>query len=325
MFQNVLKEVIFSVLLKITLILKQFMEKKLNDKYLFVINPISGGQAKDNIVQMIEEFCKINKIPYQIYFTSDNNDSGNIKLLIEKYSPKIIVAGGGDGTVNLVAQHMLNSDKLLGILPTGSGNGLAKDLKIPHANLKLALDTLINFKIKCIDTLTANGRYFMHICDLGFNAHVVRLFNKTKQRGILSYIRFSIREFLKYKTFRYQITTDKGYYKGLAFMITIANSNQFGSNLTINPDGMVDDGEFEIIIIKRFPRKKIVGILFRLLTDKINFSPYSLVLKAKEAVIHTKKEKTLQYDGEIFGKVRKVEIKIFPGSLKVIIPVESQG
>jgi diacylglycerol kinase (ATP) len=299
------------------------MDEKQYERYLFVINPISGGQAKDNIVQMIDEFCEKNKIPHQTYFTSGKNDSENIKVLIEQYQPKIVVAGGGDGTVNLVAQHMLNSDRLLGILPTGSGNGLAKDLKIPQVNVKSALDTLINFEVKNIDTLTANGRYFMHICDLGFNAHVVRLFNETRNRGILSYIRFTISEFFKYKTFRYQITTDQGNYKGLAFMITIANSNQFGSNLTINPDGLPDDGVFEIIIIKRFPRKKIVGILFRLLTNKINFSPYSLVLKAKEAVISTKKEKTLQYDGEIYGKIRKVEIKILPGSLKVATPVGS--
>jgi diacylglycerol kinase (ATP) len=299
------------------------MEEKQNEKHLFVVNPISGGQSKDNIVSMIEEFCDKNKIPYQIYFTSGKNDSENIKLLLERYEPKIIVAGGGDGTVNLVAQHILNSDKLLGILPTGSGNGLAKDLKIPHVNMKAALEVLINYEIKSIDTLTANGKYFMHICDLGFNAHVVRLFNTTKKRGILSYIRFTIREFFKYKTFRYQITTDTGNYKGLAFMITVANSNQFGSNLTINPDGRLDDGVFEIIIIKRFPRKEIMGILFRLLTNKINFSPYSLVLKAKQAVVSTKKKKTLQYDGEIYGKIQKAEIRIFPGSLKVLIPVES--
>lgn len=293
-----------------------------DNRCLFVINPISGGLAKDNVVQMVEDYCKEKNISYQIYFTSGKNDGENIKQIIEGYDPGIIIAGGGDGTVNLVAQQILYSDKLLGILPTGSGNGLAKDLNIPHANLRQALDILSNYRIKCIDTLTANGKYFMHICDLGFNAHVVRLFNKTKKRGLLSYIRFSIREFFRYKTFRYEITTDKGYYKGLAFMITIANSNQFGSNLTINPDGNLDDGEFEVIIIKRFPRKKIIGILYRLLTNKINFSPYTLVLKAEEAVIATKKPKTLQYDGEIFGKIMRAEIRINPRSLKVIVPEE---
>lgn len=293
-----------------------------NNKFLFVINPISGGLDKDNVVQMINEFCKKHNLEFKIYYTTGEKDIEHIEQHIKEFDPKIIIAGGGDGTVNLVAQLILNSDKMLGILPTGSGNGLAKDLKIPHVNLKSALDLLINHKVKKLDTLTANGRYFMHICDLGFNAHVVRLFNKTKKRGLLSYIRFSVREFFKYKTFRYHITTDKGEYKGLAFMITIANSNQFGSNLTINPDGKVDDGEFEIIIIKRFPRNQILGILIRLLTNKINFSPYSIILKAKEAVIRTKKGKTLQYDGEIYGKIKKAEIKINPGSLKVITPVE---
>lgn len=296
------------------------METSNPRKFLFVINPISGGTGKEEIVRQIEAFCENNKILPRLYFTSGRNDRAKIKKEIEAFGPEVIVASGGDGTVNLVAEQILHTEKALGILPTGSGNGLAKDLKIPQMNLQSALDVLIHPKIRSIDTLTANGKYFMHICDLGFNAHVVKLFNKTKKRGLLSYMRFSISEFFKYKTFRYQITTDRAMHKGLAFMITIANSNQFGSNLTINPDGRVDDGEFEIIIIKRFPRKKIFSILFRLLTHRINFSPYSIVLKARQAVIKTKKAKTLQYDGEILGKITTVEIKINPGSLKVLAP-----
>lgn len=293
-------------------------------KFFFVINPISGGQEKDDLVQWITDLCRENEFEYNIYFTSGDDDDDRVGKLIKEYQPQVAVASGGDGTVNLVARQILHSEIALAILPSGSGNGLAKDLNIPHLNLRSALNLLVEPFVKKIDTLEANGKFFMHICDLGFNAHVVRLFNKTKKRGLLSYMRFSVREFFKYKTFRYQITTEKDSVSGVAFMITIANSNQFGSNLTINPDGKVDDGEFEIIIIRRFPRKKTLGILFRLITKRINFSPYTRILKANKATIQTKKNKTLQYDGEIYGRVNKVEVKINPASLKVIVPKEKE-
>lgn len=297
-------------------------KNKAFSRYLFVINPIAGGNDKNDLISMIEKLRKENGFTTEIYQTTGENDGEAIQKLIDETQPEVIVAAGGDGTVNQVAKLILNKDIALGIIPLGSGNGLAKDLKIPQISLRNALRLIIQPQIIPIDTLEANGNFFMHISDLGFNAHVVKLFNKAEKRGLWSYMRFTIKEFFKYKTFRYQIQTDKGNVKGLAFMITVANSNQFGSNLTINPEGEYDDGEFEIIIIRRFPRKKIFGIIFRLLTKKINFSPYTKVLKCKNAVIKTRKAKTLQYDGEIFGKVKKVEINIHPQSLNVIVPKE---
>ena len=289
------------------------------NKYLFVINPISGGNEKDELQENIRDLCQEHKVDYHIFTTTGKDDEQKINQEIKDYDPEVIIAAGGDGTVNLVAKQILYSDKILGILPIGSGNGLAKDLKIPTL-VPDALDLIFDPRVIKIDTLEANERFFMHICDVGFNAHIVRLFNKSKRRGLLSYIRFTIKEFFKYKTFHYIITTDKGTFRGYAFMITTANSNQFGSNLTINPEGKYDDGEFEVIIIKRFPRKRILSIMYRLITKKINFSPYTTTLKCKEAEIKTKKRKTLQFDGEIYGRVTKINIKINHHGLKVIVP-----
>lgn len=295
-----------------------FMEQILN-RYLFVINPIAGGNDKDELESKLQDVCRKNEIDYQFYLTTGENDEEEVKGLIQDFDPQVVVAAGGDGTVNLVARQVLFSKRVLGIIPLGSGNGLAKDLKLPHSDLNRIIQILMRPKIIEIDTLEANGRFFMHISDLGFNAHIVRLFNETKKRGLLSYMRFTAKEFFKYKTFKYQLTTDKGFYKGLAFMITVANSNQFGSYLTINPEGKYDDGQFEVIIIKRFPKKKVLNIFFRLLTKRINFSPYTIVLKCTRAQIVTRKKKTLQYDGEIYGKVNETNISINHKSLKVIV------
>ena len=160
----------------------------------------------------------------------------------------------------------------------------------------------------------------MHLCDIGFNARIVKLFNKGKSRGLTAYMRFTLKEFFKYKTTHYEVVTDNGYFKGKAFMITIANSNQFGSNLTINPNGEMNDGFFEVIIIKRFPRKNVFRLFLQLLFKRINFSPYCIILKCKEATIKSRKKKTFQYDGEIATQVNEVVIQIAPQSLNVIAP-----
>jgi len=297
------------------------MEKKFN-RYLFVVNPIAGDNDKEEFAEWISQLAANHGLEFETYYTTGENDGSEIGAMIESFQPEIVVAAGGDGTVNLVAQMLLNSDMAMAIIPFGSGNGLAKDLKIPHLNPRDALRIIINPKVIGIDTLEANGKFFMHISDLGFNAHIVRLFNKGSSRGLFSYIKFTIKEFFKYKTFHYKIETNNGGAKGYAFMITVANSNQFGSNLTINPNGDYDDGEFEIIIIRRFPRRKILAIMWRLITKKINFSPYTRVIKCKNATITTKKNKTLQADGEILGRVNQVNIKIHHRNLKVVIPAD---
>lgn len=290
------------------------------NRYLFVVNPIAGDNDKEEFAEWISKLAADHGLDFETYYTTGKSDGKEIKLLIDEFNPHIVVAAGGDGTVNLVAQLLLNSDMAMAIIPFGSGNGLAKDLKIPHLDPKDALKIIVKPKVAGIDTLEANGNFFMHISDVGFNAHIVRLFNKGSSRGLFSYMKFTIKEFFKYETFSFKINSDSETIKGHAFMITVANSNQFGSNLTINPNGEYDDGEFEIIIIKRFPRRKILAIMYRLITKRINFSPYTKVIKCKKATIKTKKLKTLQADGEILGRVNQVDIKIHQKSLKVVIP-----
>lgn len=296
--------------------------KKSYNRYLFVVNPIAGDNDKEEFGEWISQLAANHSLEFETYYTTGKNDSKEIKLLIDNFRPEIVVAAGGDGTVNQVAQLLLKTDIAMAIIPLGSGNGLAKDLKIPHLDPRDALKIIVKPKVIAIDTLEANGEFFMHISDIGFNAHIVRLFNKGSSRGLFSYMKFTVKEFFKYKTFHYSIATNNGNARGHAFMITVANSNQFGSNLIINPNGEYDDGEFEIIIIRRFPRRKILAIMWRLVTKKINFSPYTRVIKCKRATIKTRKNKTLQADGEILGRVKEVDIKIHHRNLQVVIPDE---
>lgn len=289
-------------------------------KYLFIVNPISGDRDKTDIFETIQKFSEEHEVQQLTVKTSGNEDEKEVAKALREYQPEVVVAVGGDGTVNLVAQQVAGTDLALGIIPMGSGNGLSKDLNIPQNNLDRSFNLLFQSNTKSIDTLTVNGHFFMHLCDIGFNARIVKLFNKGSSRGLLSYMKFTVKEFYKYRTTRYEVKTDNGNFNGKAFMITVANSNQFGTNLTINPNGEVDDGLFEVIIIKNFPRKKALRLFLQLLFKRINFSPYCIILKCREANISCRKKKTLQYDGEISGEVQNAEIKIFPKNLKVIVP-----
>ncbi len=292
---------------------------------LFVINPISGDIDKQDLDAKIEAFAAKHQLQVAFFNTTGENDDEHLKAFIAEKKPDIVGAVGGDGTVNLVAKQLVHTKTPLAIIPMGSGNGLSKDLQIPQNDIAAALEVLLQYDMVNLDTLEVDGQFFMHLADIGFNARIVKLFNNSNKRGLLSYLRFTIREFFKYKTTRYVIKTDNGNFSGSAFMITIANSNQFGSNLTINPDGKYDDGLFEVIVIKRFPRKKALGLFFRMLFKRINFSPYCKIIQCRQAEIFSMRRQTLQFDGEIAGTVKSFKIIINPGSLKVLAPLDSQA
>ena len=287
-------------------------------KHFYVINSIAGGTEKDFFSNWLEDLHRNYGIHHEVYYTKGEQDEPKIEKIINEYQPDLVVAAGGDGTVNQVAQLLLGSDIPLAIVPLGSGNGLSKDIGIPQNDPEEPLKLTVKPKAVFIDSLTANGYFFMHLCDVGFNAHIVRLFNKGESRGLLSYLKFTLKEYFKYDTFRYEIESDNGGSKGHAFMITVANSRQYGSNLTINPEGNFNDGKFEIVIIKRFPQRKIFAIFWKLLRKKINISPYSKVISCSEATIRTRKNKTLQADGEIIGRVNQVDIRIQKKNLRIV-------
>ena len=289
-------------------------------RYLFIINPIAGEIDKGEFQKRIQEESKTYGWDYLEYLTTGKGDRKSIQELLESYDPQLVIAVGGDGTVNQVAELLAGSKRALAIIPAGSGNGLAKDLHIPQNDLPRAFEQLLHGQIVEIDTLRANKNFFMHLADIGFNAHIVKLFSKSNSRGLLTYIRFVLKEFFKYPTNYYEIETDNGEFKGNAFMITIANSNQFGSNLTINPDGNWSDGKFEVIIIKRFPKKQALALFFRLVTKKIKFSPHCIIIPCTRAKIICEKKKTLQYDGEVAGKVKEASFSIKKRNLRIVIP-----
>lgn len=297
------------------------MENKPTRNTLFVINPIAGDIDKEELEEDIISICGEHEIKYSIYRTTGNNDRNIIKELLQINEFDTVFAVGGDGTVNLVASLLIGTDISLGIIPLGSGNGLSKDLNIPQ-DTEEALTLLRHYNVRRIDALDLNGHYSIHLSDLGFNAHVVNEFCKGDSRGPGAYAWIAMQEFLNYEPKRYRIVTDKDSFEGEAFMVTIANANSFGSNASINPGGILNDGRFEICLIEPFPGAASIGILYKLYTDNIDDSVYTRRMSCKLATIYNLDGEVMHIDGEPIDLGNEIKVTIHPKCLKIILPDE---
>jgi diacylglycerol kinase (ATP) len=286
---------------------------------LFVINPISGDIDKDTLIPEIEDFCCQNQINQAFFNTTGENDLQKLADELHKGSFDAVFAVGGDGTVHLVGEAVIHTEILMGIIPMGSGNGLSKDLGIPQ-NPPEALAVILNYMIRPIDTLAVNNQLSVHITDLGFNALVVKLFSEGLKRGPGTYAFLAMKQYLAYEPRTYKIDTDAGSFSGPAFMVTITNANAFGSNAAINPTGIIDDGKFEICLIEPFPKTKAIELLYRLYHDSIQAADYTRIIRCRRATIYNLSKEVMHIDGEPVNPVEKIDIKIQPKSLRLILP-----
>lgn len=282
---------------------------------LFIINPISGTVKKSGVQELIKNNLDLAKFKYTIVYTQYAGHAIEIAKK-EANHYQIIVAVGGDGTVHEVGIGLINTNTILGIIPMGSGNGLARHLKIPMSTKKAIL-LLNTFKIKTIDAVKINGTYFLGAAGVGFDAHISNLFSKAEKRGFLTYLKISIKEYFNYKEQEYQLTIEDKIYTKKAFLITFSNSNQYGNNAFIAPNSVIDDGWISIIILKKFTLIYAIPLAIKLFTKKINSSRFVEEIKIKKAQIISPKQE-IHLDGEPSLIEKTINIEVLPLSLKVI-------
>jgi YegS/Rv2252/BmrU family lipid kinase len=258
------------------------------------------------------------KFDYSIRETTRPKDA--MRLASEAVQQKfdIVVAVGGDGTVNEVVQGMGNDPLILGIIPTGSGNGLARHLGIPLDPDK-ALRQLNKMNLRTIDMASINGYPFVSIAGLGFDARVANKYSKLKIRGFYGYARVVAREFFRYREREYVLTMNGGKMTRKALLLSIANSNQFGYNTVISPSAAADDGLLDVVIVRKFPLGELPRMISLLFTEKIDQSPYIEIHKTREIFITRKRGKRVNIDGEAIRMGREIFVRIEPAALKVIV------
>lgn len=289
-------------------------------KILFVINPISGDIDKADFQQVLKAFMDSNQQDFEVYLTSGKDDKKQISRLIDSLKPHTVVAAGGDGTCNLVAQLLVNKNIKLGIIPLGSANGMATGFSLPN-DFRKNLQFIINGKSKPIDVLQINNDHIsLHLSDVGVNAKIIERFDKGNLRGILGYGKYFMEELKNAKPAKFKIITSEKSRKKIAYMIIIANAAQYGTGAVINPNGQLDDGYFEVIVIRPKKFVQVLRMIIPFFTRKIHLLNFIDIYKEKAVTIENYNRLPLQIDGEIIGQPERIHVEILPHAVQLIVP-----
>ncbi|MDR1170343.1 MAG: YegS/Rv2252/BmrU family lipid kinase [Prevotellaceae bacterium] len=285
----------------------------------YIINPISGVTDKKAIVDYINRTTDTGKFDFEIYYTKCVNDGFRQAGEYAKNGLSRVIAVGGDGTVNEVARGLLGSGTALGIIPMGSGNGFARHLKI-SLNYHKANHIAQNGEIISSDYGILNGKPFFCTAGTGFDAQVGKRFAQIGRRGFVSYAQASVMEYFHYSPQNYKITIDGKTFSRRAFMITCANTSQWGYNAYIAPDAKLNDGLIDLVIVSPFSFMVAPIIGLRVFTKSLCNSRNIEVYRAKEAVIERDRAGFIHIDGEPLNEKKVLKIKAVSGELKIIAP-----
>ena len=282
----------------------------------FIVNPISGIGRQKVIEKLIDEKLDRSLFEYEIAYTKAAKHAIELSKEAASRNIDIVVAVGGDGSVNEVSKGLINTSSAMAIIPTGSGNGLARHLNIP-LNLKKAMEVINTGKQTSMDTIQMNEETFANVAGVGFDAHIGWEFAKFGKRGFLSYIKVITRELSQYKAQDFELIIDGKNTIKNAYLISFANGSQWGNNAYIAPTADISDGLIDIAILKDFKFMNALSIGYRMFTKSLDKSSFLEIIKAKEVIV--KQKGTIAHiDGEPIEIGNELRIKINPLSLKVI-------
>jgi len=289
----------------------------LKKNIIFVVNPISGDLDKTDLIEAVQEFATTNHFDLEVYETTGNSDLKQIQSLYNQYKPERIIVAGGDGTIKMVAEAMENHDIIIGILPAGSANGLSVDLSLPatiEENLKIAF---LNHYIE-MDMICINGKKSIHLSDIGINADLVKNYEKSNLRGFWGYALQAYTTLVESEApFVATITANKKTVEHVARIIVIANSQKYGTGVTINPNGAMNDGKFELVILKSLD----ILLLGKIITGNMPIdSDDVVIISTDKATIKTDYPVNFQIDGEYCGAQTDLEIHILHKQMKIAVP-----
>lgn len=296
-------------------------------KILFFINPVSGGGNKLQLEKKIIKRCTEKNIDFEILPTDKNGDYPFLEEKIYTDAFTDVVICGGDGTLGPIISSIPDSSINIGIIPTGSGNGLAFTAKIPRAANKV-LDIIFKGKTKMTDAFYVNGQFSCMLCGIGLDAQVALDFSLQKKRGLTTYIRQTFKNFLSAKTYLFEIKNRQISFTSDAFFLCIANSNQFGNHFTIAPKAKLNDGLLDIIIVKKMSKPSVIwSLLKQIKTGKVsgyeekNFENKSIVyFQTDKLQIVNHHLAPVHIDGDVAETKKIFNIEILPSAFRLIVP-----
>jgi len=292
---------------------------------IYIINPISGTRTKAGLQKFIEEQTRKQKIAYKVFPSVASGDYSFLRPIIKEEKITDIVIAGGDGTLSQVVGSLIDENVNFGIIPCGSGNGLALTAGISKQPSK-ALDIIFNQKAKPIDGFYINNHFACMLSGLGFDAKVAHEFAKQSKRGLRTYAALVSKNFFSAKPYWFTIESNGVTFSTEAYFISIANSNQFGNNLTIAPKAILSDGLLDVVIVKKTVKPLLLFNLIRqVLVGKLQKMENSLKLpviyfQTNELFIKNNSKAPLHIDGDPVETPEKLKIKIIPKCFRLIQP-----
>lgn len=289
-------------------------EKK---RIIFVVNPISGTQSKKAILKWIDERMDRSVYDYSIVRTEYAGHATQIAASAVEDKVDVVVAIGGDGTINEIARALVHSETALGIIPCGSGNGLARHLRIPMEP-KAAIDIINQGNRLCIDYGKINNIPFFCTCGVGFDAFVSLKFADSGKRGLLTYLENTLHESLTYQPETYEIENEEGTMKYKAWLIACGNASQYGNDAYIAPQASLTDGLMDVTIMEPFTVLDVPSLSFQLFNKTIDQNSRVKTMRAKKIKIHRTHDGVMHFDGDPLMAGKELEVEIIPNGLYVI-------
>lgn len=291
-------------------------------KVLFIVNPISGTTSKTQILDYIEQALNPELVEWEIAMTEYKGNASELARDAATRGFDIAIAIGGDGTVNEVARSLVHTNTALGIIPCGSGNGLARHLEIPM-DYKKAVELVQEGIIRTLDYGTINNLPFFCTCGVGFDAFVSFKFAEAGKRGLLTYLENTLKEGLRYKPETYEIEDEEGTVKLKAFLIACANASQYGNNAYIAPAASMEDGLLDVTVMEPFTVLDAPQIAFQLFNKTIDQNSHIKTFRTRRLHIHRQQEGVVHYDGDPILMGKDIDVELIPSGLKALVHKEA--
>lgn len=296
-------------------------------KLLYIVNPISGTKSKESLQKIIETETKRAGFKYAVYPSVHGGDYFHLHEVIKEKKFTDVIVAGGDGTINHAVNNLRDQNVQFGIIPCGSGNGLAFSAGIPKDPIK-ALQVAFKGKSKFTDGFFINEQFACMLCGLGFDAQVAHDFANSPKRGLVTYVKKTVQNFFTSKAYPFVLTTGDKEFKIDAFFISVANSNQFGNNFTIAPKASLTDGLLDVVVMTRQHK---LGILFYTLKQITGFNKVKSIdiIDEQSSIIYFQTERLnitnegkapLHIDGDPVNTITDLSFSIVRDCFRLIYP-----
>jgi len=284
-----------------------------------IVNPVSGSGRRKKALRMIDGHLDRDRFDFDIVETQYHRHAVELTATAIADRCRAVVIVGGDGSINEVGATLARTDVALGIIPGGSGNGLSRSLGIP-LDPKAAVENINRFRFRTIDTGLANGKPFMNMAGVGFDAAVADAFHKQKLRGFFKYFLLGLKTLRTYRMQTYSMVADGREFERKAHLISVANSPQYGNDALVAPKAQVDDGLLDGVVVNPFPFHQYFILFYRLFRGTLDQSPYIKTFKFKEMTLTQERNDVMHLDGDPFHLGKVINFSVLPKSLKVIVP-----